>query len=518
MIKRISAKVLMAVLCISLMSPAGAYAAETEGANESAVEQPAEAPAEEPAPQPETPPPSPQPSAESGNAGQDSGQGSGQTQDQSQDPAPPASEDEGGGTVPKDPSSEGGETPSTDEDPSGQEEFTPEPLVGPDAEKKEESPAEEEKKPEEKKEEEKKEETEASTVLPPGGFVQSDRTFTIPKAIMDFRFYRDSDAKALYAKKNCSVYESKKKDAKAVGKLFAGTKVYVLAKESDGWYYVESGDVRGFIKKGRLTDSGSGKGKEAERLVANKDNTALTYKKSTARKPVTDDRAVAKKTVDVLDDKGSGNTVGILHEDDLAYILLREDGYAFIESGNVRGFVDLSNLTRRKNAEKLIAEKGGTGAMSLAETTVDPESNGALYYTILSCKEGIKPSDLRAQIVAAAEKALGHAYIWGGTDPFGKGADCSGFVQTLFRMYGFNLPRVACDQAFYGTKIDIKDAQPGDLIFFAQGNGYIHHVALCSSNNNGDPLTIEALGRAYGITRYHALGRDGCWATRLIND
>ena len=44
----------------------------------------------------------------------------------------------------------------------------------------------------------------------------------------------------------------------------------------------------------------------------------------------------------------------------------------------------------------------------------------------------------------------------------------SGFVQQIYKQYGYDLPRVAADQAQYGTKIAVEDAQPGDLIFYAK--------------------------------------------------
>lgn len=50
--------------------------------------------------------------------------------------------------------------------------------------------------------------------------------------------------------------------------------------------------------------------------------------------------------------------------------------------------------------------------------------------------------------------------MWGGTS-LTDGADCSGFVQSIYAQYGYDLPRVAEDQAYYGTQIPVDEAQPG---------------------------------------------------------
>jgi hypothetical protein len=80
-----------------------------------------------------------------------------------------------------------------------------------------------------------------------------------------------------------------------------------------------------------------------------------------------------------------------------------------------------------------------------------------------------------AQAVTIASKYLGTPYRWGGTDPK-TGLDCSGLTQLVFRQLGVDLPRVAADQSRSGTKVDsMKDAQPGDLLFFGSP---AHHVGI----------------------------------------
>lgn len=86
------------------------------------------------------------------------------------------------------------------------------------------------------------------------------------------------------------------------------------------------------------------------------------------------------------------------------------------------------------------------------------------------------------QLVALATNFLDLRYLWGGISPYG--FDCSGLAYGLHRAIGVQLPRDAADQALVGTAVDLADAQPGDLCFFAHdhGRGDVHHVALYAGN------------------------------------
>lgn len=85
-------------------------------------------------------------------------------------------------------------------------------------------------------------------------------------------------------------------------------------------------------------------------------------------------------------------------------------------------------------------------------------------------------SGLGAEIASFALQFVGNPYVYGGTS-LTNGADCSGFVQSVFASYGIYLPRTAADQAYSGTSVDLGSIQAGDLLFYSDGSG-ISHVAL----------------------------------------
>ena len=95
-------------------------------------------------------------------------------------------------------------------------------------------------------------------------------------------------------------------------------------------------------------------------------------------------------------------------------------------------------------------------------------------------------------VCVSAAQFEGNPYVYGGTS-LTNGADCSGFVMSVFANFGYSLPRVAAAQCDASTKKDISQLEPGDLVFY--GNGYIDHVALYI----GDGKIIHASNAATGI-------------------
>jgi len=81
------------------------------------------------------------------------------------------------------------------------------------------------------------------------------------------------------------------------------------------------------------------------------------------------------------------------------------------------------------------------------------------------------------QLLTTAESYMGTPYKFGGTTK--SGMDCSGLVSVVFESQKISLPRVTRDQATAGKKISLREAVPGDLLFFAtSGGSRITHVGI----------------------------------------
>ena len=106
-------------------------------------------------------------------------------------------------------------------------------------------------------------------------------------------------------------------------------------------------------------------------------------------------------------------------------------------------------------------------------------------------------SSTGSSIVNFATKYVGNPYVWGGTS-LTNGADCSGFVQSVYANFGINLPRTSYEQQTVGREVSYANAQPGDLICYGghvaiyMGNGKIVHA---SNSRDGIKISNDATYR-----------------------
>ena len=87
---------------------------------------------------------------------------------------------------------------------------------------------------------------------------------------------------------------------------------------------------------------------------------------------------------------------------------------------------------------------------------------------------------LGQQIATYGQKFVGYRYVYGGTSP--SGFDCSGFVQYIYRQFGYKINRTATAQLGNGYSVSRNNLKPGDLVFFGSGSS-AQHVGLYIGNN-----------------------------------
>ena len=124
------------------------------------------------------------------------------------------------------------------------------------------------------------------------------------------------------------------------------------------------------------------------------------------------------------------------------------------------------------------------------------------------------PHDVAAAARTARAVFEGSPYVWGGVTPWG--ADCSGLVQTAFRLHGMLLPRDAWQQAAGGDDAgtDLRSATAGDLLFFSdREDGRITHVGIAMGDGT---MVHSALGRG-GFALERVSDRDDLYVERLLS-
>lgn len=153
----------------------------------------------------------------------------------------------------------------------------------------------------------------------------------------------------------------------------------------------------------------------------------------------------------------------------------------------------------------------GTPVYVSAEyVSVDEKLKTALNMSEFLYGEGV--SDVRIDLCEYAKQFIGNPYVWGGVS-LTKGADCSGFVLSVYAKYGISLPHSSRAQANMGTSINMSEARPGDLVFYAKG-GRINHVAIYI----GGGQVCHASSPKTGIRVSSAYYRTPVKVVRLLQD
>ena len=168
-----------------------------------------------------------------------------------------------------------------------------------------------------------------------------------------------------------------------------------------------------------------------------------------------------------------------------------------IESGSVTGYVYSQYIIIGRNAQQKaeeVVEASASAdpkeAFSYAESREEEEARLAA-----EAEEAARKAEEEAQaagsgqaVVDYACQFIGNPYVWGGTS-LTNGADCSGFVQSVYAHFGVNLPRTSSEMRSAGRGVSYSEALPGDIIC------YDGHVGIYM----GDGQIVNAINSRKGI-------------------
>lgn len=229
---------------------------------------------------------------------------------------------------------------------------------------------------------------------------------------------------------NLNVRETPDESGKLVGKLPKDAACEILSVEGN-WAHIQSGDVEGYVSMDYLLTGVEAKLKAREVF-----------------------KTVAVVTTDALKIREEPNT-------DCGVLTTVPEGEELEVVEELEGWVKI-NLDDE--------------AYYVCADYVEVQEKLGTAFTMTQLLYGQGVSDLRVDLCEYAKQFIGNPYVWGGTS-LTNGADCSGFVMSVFKNFGYSLPHYSGSQANSGTKISMNEAQPGDLIFYGK-NGTINHVAI----------------------------------------
>ncbi|RKM55970.1 hypothetical protein D6855_15715 [Butyrivibrio sp. CB08] len=166
----------------------------------------------------------------------------------------------------------------------------------------------------------------------------------------------------------------------------------------------------------------------------------------------------------------------------------------------------LQKQIEAKQKEVDAAKKAAADAEAAEEAARASESGDSSYsYSSSSSSSSSKsksysaPGSATGQNIANyACQFVGNPYVAGGTS-LTDGADCSGFVMSVYKAFGISVPRTSWAQGSYGREVSYSDAQPGDVIYYGGhvgiyiGGGRIVHASTQKTGIKYSPATYRSI-------------------------
>lgn len=297
-------------------------------------------------------------------------------------------------------------------------------------------------------------------------------------------------------------------EGEILGKLYDDS-VGTLLEEPEEWSYIESGSVKGYVKTEYVLtgEAAQSKADEVGKRLAKVMTTTLKV-----REEATTDSSV----------------IGLIPDGDVLMVREEVDGWVKVSVEEGDGFVSTDYLDvytenvkaesveeerARLEKEERLREEAKKAAKEALQKKEDEkkkaEAEKKKKNQNVTTQKKEKPtqpaqkevttatggnSELGSQIAGYALQFVGNPYVYGGTS-LTKGADCSGFVMSVFANFGISLPRTSGEQGASGSAVSsLEHAKAGDLIW------YSGHIAIYT----GGGRVVHASNKKEGIKTSNA--------------
>ncbi len=308
-------------------------------------------------------------------------------------------------------------------------------------------------------------------------------------------------------------------EGEILGKLYDKS-VGDFIEEEDGWYKIKSGTVTGYVK-GEYCVTGEeaiALAKEVGTRVATVTTTTLKVRESEGMDAPVLGLVPIDEELSVVEELDGWVKVDI------------EEGYGYVSSEYVSLRTDFvkaesreeeeARLAKEEEAKKAAKEAAKKAEEKVAKDRADKEkaekekskNNGQESQQQAEAAPAPAPaptsggSDLGNAVVDYAMQFVGNPYVYGGTS-LTNGADCSGFVMSVYKNFGVSLPHSSSADRSQGYDVGgLANAQPGDLVCYSghvgiyAGNGQIVHASTSKTGiivSNANYRNVLAVRRIF---------------------
>ena len=272
-------------------------------------------------------------------------------------------------------------------------------------------------------------------------------------------------------------------ETEVVGKLYNNSAATVLGQEGD-WLHISSGSVDGYVKAQYVAVGNEEVARAAGRRVATVTTQTLYVRSEPSTEAsvlgmvpgdddltVVDESTAAQGWVKVSIDEGDGYV-------STQYVTLSTE-YKYAESK-----AEEEARLAREAAEREAAAEAARKSAAKRSASSKSSSSGKSY-SAPSGSSGSSVANYACQFV-------GNPYVYGGTS-LTNGADCSGFVMSVYRQYGVSLPHSSSALRSVGYGVSQSQMQPGDIVCYSGHVGiYIGNGQIVHASNARDGIKISS--------------------------